>query len=89
MVSDDSNLSPTRKYERDQFRNRINGYAESFRRQDGFKELQHEYGKFARLARKLIKEEGLVQQNKNEVRCLRTSHMRCKLIGSPRMSMIM
>lgn len=67
MVSDDSNLSPTRKYERDRFRNRINGYAESFRRQDGFKELQHEYGKFARLARKLIKEEGLVQQNKNEV----------------------
>lgn len=67
MVSDDSNLSPTRKYERDQFRNRINGYAESFRRQDGFKELQHEYGKFARLARKLIKEEGLVSQNKNEV----------------------
>lgn len=67
MVSDDSNLSPTRKYERNQFRNRINGYAESFRRQDGFKELQHEYGKFARLARKLIKEEGLVQQNKNEI----------------------
>lgn len=67
MVSDDSNLSPTRKYERDQFRNRINGYAESFRRQDGFKELQHEYGKFARLARKLINEEGLVPQNKNEV----------------------
>lgn len=67
MVSDDSNLSPTRKYERDRFRNRINGYAESFRRQDGFKELQHEYGKFARLARKLINEEGLVSQNKNEV----------------------
>ena len=67
MVSDDSNLSPTRKYERNQFRNRINGYAESFRRQDGFKELQHEYGKFARLARKLINEEGLVPQNKNEV----------------------
>lgn len=67
MVSDDSNLSPTRKYERNQFRNRINGYAESFRRQDGFKELQHEYGKFARLARKLINEEGLVSQNKNEV----------------------
>lgn len=67
MVSDDSNLSPTRKYERDRFRNRINGYAESFRRQDGFKELQHEYGKFARLARKMINEEGLVSQNKNEV----------------------
>lgn len=67
MVSDDSNLSPTRKYERNQFRNRINGYAESFRRQNGFKELQHEYGKFARLARKLINEEGLVPQNKNEV----------------------
>lgn len=67
MVSDDSNLSPTEKYRSDHFRNRINGYAESFRRQDGFKELQHEYGKFARLARKLIKEEGLVQQNKNEV----------------------
>lgn len=67
MVSDDSNLSPTRKYERNQFRNRINGYAESFRRQNGFKELQHEYGKFARLARKLINEEGLVSQNKNEV----------------------
>lgn len=67
MVADDSNLSPTRKYERNQFRNRINGYAESFRRQNGFKELQHEYGKFASLARKLIKEEGLVQQNKNEV----------------------
>lgn len=67
MVADDSNLSPTRKYERNQFRNRINGYAESFRRQDGFKELQHEYGKFARLARKLINEEGLVSQNKNEV----------------------
>lgn len=67
MVSDDSNLSPTEKYRSDQFRNRINGYAESFRRQDGFKELQHEYGKFARLARKLIKEEGLGSQNKNEV----------------------
>lgn len=67
MVSDDSNLSPTRKYEHGQFRNRINGYAESFRRQDGFKELRHEYGKFARLARKLINEEGLVSQNKNEV----------------------
>lgn len=67
MVSDDSNLSPTEKYRSDQFRNRINGYAESFRRQDGFKELQHEYGKFARLARKLINEEGLVSQNKNEV----------------------
>lgn len=67
MVSDDSNLSPTEKYRSDQFRNRINGYAESFRRQDGFKELQHEYGKFARLARKLINEEGLGSQNKNEV----------------------
>ena len=67
MVYDDSNLSPKEKYYRDRFRNRINGYAESFSKPDGFEELQHEYGKFARLARKLINEEGLGAQNKNEV----------------------
>ena len=43
-------------------------YADDFRQSYGQDELRHSYGEFAKMARKLIKEDGLVQENKHDVK---------------------
>ena len=45
-------------------------YTGDFHQPDAAEELRRAYGSFARLARKLVKGEGLVQQNKNEIQRL-------------------
>ena len=43
-------------------------YADDFHQSYGQDELRHSYGEFAKMARKLIKEDGLVQENKYDVK---------------------
>ena len=43
-------------------------YADDFRQSYGQDELRHSYGEFAKMARKLIKEDGLIQENKHDVK---------------------
>lgn len=42
-------------------------YADDFHQSYGQEELQRSYGEFAKMARKLIKKDGLVRENKNDV----------------------